>query len=246
MEIDARTIREVEFREKIRGYNPDDVDDFLEQVAVVFEAMEDRLRSAPSAQLGADQPPVVPQVETRELRTGSPIVSVPIERARGAGAPPEFDADTIQRTLLLAQKTADETIKAGDEKAEMAVGEAKARAEVLINQAMNRAREIVEDAVNQARDDVLELAKSKDRLLAELNQLNSRLASAKDQMRHLLEGVMEQIEGSFAPLVREGRSPSTDGIVPEHSVGLTPSAKDDLFDDLSRSNGLGVFDDELD
>ncbi|MDA8081833.1 MAG: DivIVA domain-containing protein [Actinomycetota bacterium] len=247
MEIDARTIREVEFREKIRGYNPDDVDDFLEQVAVAFEAMEDRLRNAPT-QLGAGQPAAAPQVETRELRTGSSSVSTPKERSRGVGAPPEFDADTIQRTLLLAQKTADETVKAAEEKAEMTVGESKARADVLINQAMNRAREIVDDAVNQARDEVLELAKSKDRLLAELNHLNSRLASAKDQMKHLLEGVIEQIDGSFTAVVRGTDSHSlspADATLQDRAEVLTTGLKDNLFNDPSRENGSGVFDDEI-
>ena len=155
MEIDARTIREVEFREKIRGYNPDDVDDFLEQVAVAFEAMEDRLRNI-AVQPGSANPPTATQVETREIRPTPAVVSSATERSRATGASFEFDPDTIQRTLLLAQKTADETVKAAEEQAESTVGEAKAKADALINQAMNRAREIVDDAVNQARDEVLQ------------------------------------------------------------------------------------------
>ncbi len=244
MEIDARTIREVEFREKIRGYNPDDVDDFLEQVAVAFEAMEDRLRNL-AAQPGSASTPSAIQVETREIRPTPAAVSAAMERSRATGVSPEFDPDTIQRTLLLAQKTADETVKVAEEQAESTVGEAKAKADALINQAMNRAREIVDDAVNQARDEVLELAKSKDRLLAELNHLTSRLASAKDQMRHLLEGVMEQIDSSFAPMVRGPESPAAPNEATADRTEVLTSPKDNLFNDSPGSNGLGVFDDEL-
>ncbi len=247
MEIDARTIREVEFREKIRGYNPDDVDDFLEQVAVAFEVMEDRLSSAPN-QPSAVQFPSPGQVDTRDARSGTSVAPTPVDRSRGVtAAAPEFDADTIQRTLLLAQKTADATVKAAEEQAETSLGEAKAKAEVLINQAMHRAREIVDDAVNQARDEVLDLAKSKDKLLGELHHLNSRLASAKDQMKHLLEGVMEQIDGSFTPVLRSTENaPAQAEQSPQPNRGEPPaSSPERLFDDAPGSNGSGVFDDEL-
>ena len=245
MEIDARTIREVEFREKIRGYNPDDVDDFLEQVAVAFEAMEDRLRNAPASST-AVQAAAPPQVETREIRPSPTVSFPPSERTKPS---PEFDPEIIQRTLLLAQKTADETVRVAEDQAESTISEAKAKAESLVNQAMGRASEIVDDAVNQARDEVLELAKSKDRLLAELNHLNSRLASAKDQMKHLLSGMLNQIDGSFAPMIR-----STEAPVPqlpeisspdERTEVLSSSSNESLFNEPPRSNGSGVFDDEL-
>ena len=148
---------------------------------------------------------------------------------------------------MLAQKTADATVKAAEEQAESSLGEAKAKAEVLINQAMHRAREIVDDAVNQARDEVLDLAKSKDKLLGELHHLNSRLASAKDQMKHLLEGVMEQIDGSFTPVLRSTENgPVQAEESPQPNRGESPaSSPERLFDDAPGSNGSGVFDDEL-
>ncbi len=243
MEIDARIIREVEFREKIRGYNPDDVDDFLEQVALAFEAMEDRLRSASAAPAATG---VMPQVETRDIRSSSPIT--PMERAKENGAGYEFDDDTIQRTLLLAQKTADMTVKKAEEQAETTLEEAKARAEVLVTQAQQRAREIVDDAVNQARDEVLDLAKSKDRLLAELSQLTSRVSSAKGQMKHLLESVLMQIEESFAPFANQENVPAPrahDADRSEDAGIVESSSTEKLFSDDKHFNGTGVFDDEL-
>ena len=46
MEVSPKTLREVEFREKMRGYHPEDVDHFLEQVAAGIEVLQDRLRQA--------------------------------------------------------------------------------------------------------------------------------------------------------------------------------------------------------
>jgi cell division initiation protein len=42
MEVSPKTLREVEFREKMRGYHPEDVDQFLEQVAAGIEVLQDR------------------------------------------------------------------------------------------------------------------------------------------------------------------------------------------------------------
>ena len=45
MDLTPQTLRDVEFREKLRGYHPDDVDDFLEEVAVAVDGMLARLRA---------------------------------------------------------------------------------------------------------------------------------------------------------------------------------------------------------
>lgn len=245
MEIDARTIREVEFREKIRGYNPDDVDDFLEQVALAFESIEDRLRTTP-AQAEANRTAILPQIETKDIRSGSSITSAPLERTKDPVFQ-EFADDTIQRTLLLAQKTADMTVSRAEEQAEITVQEAKAKAEVLENQAQLRAREIVDEAVNHARDEVLDLAKSKDRLLGELNQLTSKVVSVKSQVKQLLEVVLQQVDESFAPVVPKGMPVSNQSGDSDFSQSgsLEEGSNNSLFNDASSANGSGVFDDEL-
>ena len=46
MDVSPKTLREVEFREKMRGYHPEDVDQFLERVAAGIEVLQDRLRQA--------------------------------------------------------------------------------------------------------------------------------------------------------------------------------------------------------
>ena len=46
MDVTPQLLKDVEFREKFRGYDPDEVDDFLERVGVAFAELNDKLREA--------------------------------------------------------------------------------------------------------------------------------------------------------------------------------------------------------
>jgi DivIVA domain-containing protein len=46
MDISPKLLREVEFREQWRGYNPEEVDDFLERLALGLEELQSRLADA--------------------------------------------------------------------------------------------------------------------------------------------------------------------------------------------------------
>ncbi len=89
MEVSPKTLREVEFREKMRGYHPEDVDHFLEQVAAGIEVLQDRLRQA---------------VERAQ-------------RAEAAAAEAGGTDETLRKTLILAQRTADLAVQEAREQA---------------------------------------------------------------------------------------------------------------------------------
>ena len=55
MDISPKILREVEFREKFRGYHPEDVDMFLERVAAGIEALQVQLRQATERAAHAEQ-----------------------------------------------------------------------------------------------------------------------------------------------------------------------------------------------
>ena len=89
MDVSPKTLREVEFREKMRGYHPEDVDHFLEEVAAGLEVLQDRLRQA---------------VERAQ-------------RAEAAAAEAEGSDETLRKTLVLAQRTADMAVQEAREQA---------------------------------------------------------------------------------------------------------------------------------
>jgi len=103
MDVTPQVINEVEFHQKMRGYDPDEVDDFLERVAVAFEQLQERIRSA------EQRAAAVEKRAAEGPRAGaSPEPTGPSEAET---------TETIQRTLVLAQRTADAAIKDAQDEA---------------------------------------------------------------------------------------------------------------------------------
>src|SRR3954452_24565721 len=103
MDVTPQVINEVEFHQKMRGYDPDEVDDFLERVAVAVGQLQDRGREAAERAAAAERK--LTQAEQQAHLAPEP------------GAVDEDDADTIKRTLILAQKTADAAVHEAQEEA---------------------------------------------------------------------------------------------------------------------------------
>ena len=112
MEISPRELRDVEIRESLRGYNRDEVNDLLERAAGTIEAPTDRLQ----------------QLTER-------LASAQSE----AGRTRETE-DVLHRTLLLAQRAADE-----------AVAEATAKARQMLDDADIQSRRLVAEGESDAR-----------------------------------------------------------------------------------------------
>ena len=105
IEVSARTLREVEFREKLRGYNQDDVDEFLERAAAGVELLHDRLRQAMERAMRAEQ--------------------------RASDLPDDDDA--LRRTLVLAQRTADMAVKESQQQARETLANAQSEARSMVD-----------------------------------------------------------------------------------------------------------------
>jgi cell division initiation protein len=59
MAISPRALREVEFRSGLRGYHPDDVDEFLERMAAGIEVLYERIREITEKAVRTEQVKVV-------------------------------------------------------------------------------------------------------------------------------------------------------------------------------------------
>jgi cell division initiation protein len=100
MELTPKVFDDVEFRERFRGYDPDEVDAFLEQVARSVQDLDKKLKEA------------LDRAEKAEAR------------AREAG-----DADeALRRTLVLAQRTADAAVSEAETRAAALLAEAEGKA----------------------------------------------------------------------------------------------------------------------
>jgi cell division initiation protein len=157
VDVSAQTIRQVEFREKLRGYHQDDVDEFLERVAAGIEILQERLRQATERAVRAEQ-----------AATGS-----------------REDDESLRRTLVLAQRTADLAVKEAKEQAARVIEEAEGEASGMLAAAGEERRRMAEEAEAQVRNDVarleaarLQLEQDVDRLVRYLDEQRARVKAA--------------------------------------------------------------------
>jgi len=159
MEITPRELRDVEIRESFRGYSRDEVNELLERAAATIDAANERMQQL-SERLSAAQS------ETGHTRETE---------------------DILHRTLLLAQRAADE-----------AVGEATAKSRQMLDDAEIQSRRLIADAEADARrrgeaerrrleEEVIDLAGRRDTLLADVEAITRFEADYRDRMVRALE-----------------------------------------------------------
>ena len=169
MDVSPKTLREVEFREKLRGYHPEDVDQFLERVAAGIEALQDRLRQTTERAVHAE-----------EL----------------AAATGESD-EALRRTLVLAQRTADAAVEEARSQATAIVDEAAEKARGIVEDARRKAAAMATEAQAQLRDDIAVLEAARTRLADDVRAFedwiehhhNEVSAALADALNHLKAGV---------------------------------------------------------
>jgi cell division initiation protein len=191
MEITPRELRDVEIRESFRGYSRDEVNELLERAAATIDAANERMQQL-SERLSAAQS------ETGHTRETE---------------------DILHRTLLLAQRAADE-----------AVGEATAKSRQMLDDAEIQARRLIADAEADARrrgeterrrleEEVLDLAGRRDALLADVEALTRFEADYRDRMARALEADLTALRSR--PAASPGTRPEpTDVEIPVLNEGF--------------------------
>lgn len=169
LDLSPKTLREVEFREQLRGYHKDDVDDFLERVASGLETLLDRLREAND------------RVTRLENRVADRI----------------DDDDTLKRTLILAQRTADLAIQEAQETAARTTAAAEEESRALLARAEAQANEMLEQAEVQLREDVERLQGAREQMMGELEQLGRWMDAERDRLRNALGAALAHIEDAI-------------------------------------------------
>jgi cell division initiation protein len=188
MEVAPRTLREVEFREKLRGYNQDDVDEFLERVAAGIEVLQDRLRQATERVKLAEQ--------------------------KAAELPADED-DTLRRTLVLAQRTADMAVKEAQERSAEILGNAQAEARALVAEAEEQARRVTSEAERSVRAE-----------LSRLEEVRSQLQADAEALQHHVDTERNRAQAAFSNALRwvEENLPPGPKSPPLHQVNIPPAS----------------------
>ena len=191
MEMNPQRVRSAEFRTVKKGLDPDDVQSFLNAVADELEraqnqstAMEARARAA-----------VARLQELADDAGSQSDASAEILRPTEAVAEPDVvtasvdQSETISRTLLLAQRTADTTVAEARAEAERLRTEAEAEA----TQQIGSSREIAESLLAEARVEARKVGEEERTAMeGEVNSLLARRDFLESDVDHLEQFLVDQ------------------------------------------------------
>jgi DivIVA domain-containing protein len=189
MELSPQTLHAVEFREARRGgYNTRDVDEFIERVAAGVGQLNERVREAQA------------RADAADVRLGE--MQRELDEARHRPAPPapvvsETD-ETLRRTLVLAQRTADATVKEAKEEANRVLSEAREEAARTRAEAEAEARRGAEAARVAAQSEVETLLSSRDKLKGDYDMLTRRLEEQRSQLRSGIDQMQRLLDDPAA------------------------------------------------
>jgi cell division initiation protein len=192
MEVSPKALREVEFREKMRGYHPEDVDQFLEQVAAGIEVLQDRLRQA------VDR----------------------AQRAEAAAAEAGGTDDTLRKTLVLAQRTADLAVQEAREQASRILASAEQQAQGILAEAEERGRETLEDTIAECKAELSRLESTRAQAQLDVESLQRWLDEHKAHLHASLSEAVAAVERIGVLWPAPSTRPLDIGRAP---VGTTPS-----------------------
>ncbi len=186
------SLRTVEFREVLRGYHRDDVDEYLEKAAIEAEGLQEQWRQDRDRLL---------QAAERISELEAALAAQPAPAAPQAAAPAtsgEVTDDTLQRTLVLAQKFVDETKAQSEAEARRLVAEAEAQAQVITEEAKRQASSEAIETERRLRDEIARLESSRTKLTGEVESMSRHLTAERSRLRMALTEILAWVDGNVA------------------------------------------------
>lgn len=193
MEITPRELRDVEIREAFRGYSRDEVNELLERAAATLDSANERVQQ------------MTERLSTAQSETGHTRET----------------EDILHRTLLLAQRAADEAVNEAAAKARQMVDDAEIQSRRLIADAEADARRRGESERRRLEEEVLDLASRRDSLLADVEALTRFEADYRDRMVRALEADLSALR-SRPPAAPSARPEPSDVELPVLSDAFAP------------------------
>lgn len=229
MELSPQSVASTTFKTVKKGYDPDEVRAYLAQLAIAIEgtqsqaaAMEARARAAvarlqeiaaqPAAGVAPSPTPII-----------APVVGVE-------------ESETISRTLLLAQRTADTTIAEAEGLAARIREDAEAEARYAVETARETQARLIEEAKVEARragegqriqieSEVQALLARREFLLSDVEHLEQHVITHRERLRDVAGALTELVDnanGGLSELRRPLMSAVNDADA--HGIDADPDA----------------------
>ena len=170
MAITPADIQAQTFSEAKRGYDPAEVDVFLEQLASEVDAMLNKIVDLKTRLTATEQELAAAQAQAQVAVAAPAPAPAPV-------ASPEYTATAsqISAALIAAQQSADNI-----------VAEARENADRIRNEADAKAREVIRQALNEKQNE-----------LAEIDRLKASREEFKAEYLKLIQHFMDDAQNSF-------------------------------------------------
>lgn len=167
-------LTEIQFKVTRKGYDPTEVDGFLERLSVAVGQMQEKLRQSAAATAAAEsraadavRANAVLQTRISELESTAP------SPAAAQSLTPEAEAEQAASVLAMAQRTADAVVNEARENAARLVSDAETEASNLLSDAQRRA----EVSIGQLDERRREIAADRDALEAFMDEQRAALGA---------------------------------------------------------------------
>jgi len=200
----AEQIRRREFATVRRGYDPDQVREYLQGVAGQVETLERELRGPrkeTKAQGSATPggPPAPPVTAGQVMTPATPAGTTPAPTMPSPAAPAQDPYEVIAKRFAGVLATA-------DKEATAALAEAKAEADRILQEARSEADRIkldaqarAEQAKQQGTDSLAEAKREAEQILGSLSERREVLVTQMHDMQSKLLSVAKELESSMDP-----------------------------------------------
>lgn len=172
MELTSQELRQVEFGSELRGYKTSEVDDFLERVSLGIDRAQEEIAALQERLQRAER--------------------VSAERSN------YDDEESIRRTLVLAQRTADLAIKEAQQEAGLMLDAARTDAESIVADARQAAERLASDSDRRLREEVGRLHDERDRLRGEIEALSGLLGAERERLTESLTTMLSFVEKNLS------------------------------------------------
>jgi cell division initiation protein len=220
--LTSADVEQKTFSTALRGYDLDEVDDFLDEVAATLRELNEKLATAEAA---AVSPPPVPTAgEPQESRST------------------DVDETAISRALIAAQNAADKLLEDAKSEANKIVDDAKGEADTWEAEREAKRR--------QAQDEIAALAARVASVRTELSVLAGEVTGKLDQMDEVIESsgtasISDDDAGDDDEhAVYDSASRAEVGIVSEGSHEAKPDEIGDMLNDVASDLQLDASEDD--
>ena len=208
MDGSPQLLTDVKFTQLKRGgYDPDQVDNFLERVSAAVSQLQDKLRLATERAESAD----AQIAEARRLQTEAQAAAEQAQADLAAGGGPRADGDAVggddelKKVLVLAQRAADQAVDEANANATQTMADARAKAvnllaeaeqerDRMLAKARKKADAAAEERAHELHQRVEVLLAARTALEADIDALQTHLDTEGGQLQERLLSVQRLLD----------------------------------------------------